>query len=87
LIAWRDELPDGLAHYSADGAFPTLDELCRTFGVSILTAAARFSLLHPAVSTVFVGMRPEAEVRSDVRFFSEPVPDGFWSAIREEFDP
>jgi D-threo-aldose 1-dehydrogenase len=61
------------------------EELCRTFGVPIVTAAARFPFLHPAVSTVLVGMRSGAEVVADTHAFSEAIPDGFWSAILGEF--
>jgi D-threo-aldose 1-dehydrogenase len=62
-----------------------LDELCRDFGVSIMTAATRFPFLHPAVTTVLIGMRSAAEVETDTASFAETIPDGFWSAILDEF--
>ncbi|MDQ1546288.1 MAG: D-threo-aldose 1-dehydrogenase [Actinomycetota bacterium] len=62
-----------------------LDELCRDFGVSIMTAATRFPFLHPAVTTVLIGMRSAAEVETDTASFAETIPDAFWSAILDEF--
>lgn len=67
-------------------AQPRVDELCRTYGVSIVTAATRFPFLHPAVATVLVGMRSAAEVVTDARSIAETIPDGFWPAIMDGFD-
>jgi D-threo-aldose 1-dehydrogenase len=58
---------------------------CRQFGVSLLAAAVQFPLLHPVVSTVLVGMRSEREAVDDIDAFSEPIPDGFWLALRHGF--
>ena len=63
-----------------------LDELCTDFGVSIMTAATRFPFLHPAVTTVLIGTRSAAEVETDTASFAETIPDGFWSAILDEFE-
>jgi D-threo-aldose 1-dehydrogenase len=59
-------------------------EACLRLGVPVLTAALRFPLSHPAVSTALVGMRSAAEVDADARAFSCDIPDGFWPALRAE---
>jgi D-threo-aldose 1-dehydrogenase len=69
-----------------DGSNGRISSVCRRFGVSLLAAAIQFPLLHPAVSAVLVGMRSPSEAVVDIDAFSEPIPDGFWSALREVFD-
>jgi D-threo-aldose 1-dehydrogenase len=74
-----------LYELSLTGPNGRLGKLCRTFGVPLLAAATRFPLLHPAITTVLVGMRSATEVETDVHAFSEPIPDEFWVAILSEF--
>lgn len=63
-----------------------ISDVCRQFGVSLLAAAVQFPHLHPAVRTVLVGMRSQTEAVVDIDAFCEPIPDGFWLALRQEFD-
>lgn len=58
-----------------------LDALCRGFGVPLPAAALQFPLRHRAVRSVAIGARTAEQVRSNVRWFEEPVPDALWRAL------
>jgi D-threo-aldose 1-dehydrogenase len=58
-----------------------LAELCEGFGVPLKAAAVQFPLRHPAVASVLVGCRSEAEVRENAAAFEHPVPDALWTAL------
>jgi D-threo-aldose 1-dehydrogenase len=68
-----------------DGANGRTSSLCRQFGVSLLAAAIQFPLLHPAVCAVLVGIRSQSEAVLDSDASLEPIPDGFWRALHQEF--
>ncbi|MFZ4719711.1 MAG: aldo/keto reductase [Ilumatobacteraceae bacterium] len=55
--------------------------VCAEHGVSLPQAAIRFALRHPAVTTVLFGARSAAEVRDDVGWASDPVPDALWADV------
>jgi D-threo-aldose 1-dehydrogenase len=56
---------------------------CAEFDVPLEAAALQFPLGHPAVVSVLSGMRSPAQVRQNVGWFEQPVPDGLWTALRE----
>lgn len=58
-----------------------LAELCEGFGVALKAAAVQFPLRHPAVASVLVGCRTEAEVRDNAAAFEYPIPDELWAAL------
>lgn len=58
-----------------------LSELCEGFGVPLKSAAVQYPLRHPAVASVLVGCRSEAEVRDNAAAFERPIPDELWSAL------
>lgn len=60
-----------------------LEALCDEFAVSLQAAALQFPLAHPAVATVVAGAASGAESRNIAARFAEPIPAGFWRALRE----
>lgn len=59
-----------------------LRRICTAFDVSPLAAAVQFPLAHPAVTNVVVGARSPEEVADTVSLFNQPVPEGFWAAVK-----
>lgn len=53
-------------------------------GVRLPAVAAQFVLAHPAVASAVLGMRSEAELRSNAELIRTPVPPGVWEALRAE---
>jgi len=58
-----------------------LAAVCERWGVPLKAAALQFPLRHPAVTSVVVGCRSQAEVDEDVRLFGQPIPDGLWAEL------
>ncbi|WP_033279057.1 aldo/keto reductase [Streptomyces sp. NRRL F-525] len=52
-------------------------------GITLRAAALAFCAAHPAVASVLVGARSEAEVRDCAEQFAVDVPAGFWQELRE----
>lgn len=55
-----------------------LEQVCRSYGVELPTAALQFPLREEAVSCVVVGAATPAQVRDNVRRLQEDVPDALW---------
>jgi D-threo-aldose 1-dehydrogenase len=72
------DAPPELLRRAAD-----LRAACAEFDVPLEAAALQFPLGHPAVVSVLSGMRSPAQVRQNVGWFEQPVPDGLWTALRE----
>ncbi len=58
-----------------------LAELCERHNVPLKAAAVQFPLRQPAVASVLVGCRSEAEVRDNAQSFSRHVPDALWEEL------
>ncbi|MER7499541.1 aldo/keto reductase [Nonomuraea pusilla] len=58
-------------------------EICAGFGVPLTAAAIRFPFLHPAVRSVVLGCRSEAEVTGNAESFRVAVPDELWERLAE----
>ncbi len=58
-----------------------LAAVCDDFGVPLPAAAMHFAARHPAVTTLLFGARSPAEVRADVGFATQPLPDDLWPAL------
>lgn len=58
-----------------------LRETCARHGVPLAAAAVQYPLRHPAVKTVLVGCRTEAEVDEDIRLSSLDIPDALWQEL------
>jgi D-threo-aldose 1-dehydrogenase len=56
---------------------------CAAFDVPLEAAALQFPLAHPAVVSVLSGMRSPAQVRQNVGWFEQAIPDALWGALRE----
>jgi D-threo-aldose 1-dehydrogenase len=52
---------------------------CARHGVDLLAAALQFPARHPAVHTVLVGARSDAEVTADADAFRRRLPDALWA--------
>ena len=59
-----------------------LAAVCARHGVPLGVAAMRFPLTHPAVGAVLVGAADAAQVRTNVEWFRQPVPDQLWEEVR-----
>ncbi len=61
-----------------------LEAVCHEHGVSLAAAALQFPLRHPAISSVVVGMRSSDEVRQNIRWIGEVIPEEFWRHLENE---
>jgi D-threo-aldose 1-dehydrogenase len=74
--------PDGQARYDYAPADELVREavrkrrlVCEKYGVPVAAAALRFTLRHPAVTSVVVGARTPLEIRADAGYLSAMVPE------------
>ncbi len=58
-------------------------QVCTAHGVSLTAAALQFALAHPAVTSVLVGARSEAEVHSDATAAAAALPDDLWAELAD----
>lgn len=58
-------------------------DVCREFGVPLPAAAIHFSLGHPAVKTVLLGMNTPAQARQNLEWFSMPIPLALWTRLKQ----
>jgi D-threo-aldose 1-dehydrogenase len=82
--------PDDDSHFNYDRAPASvlafaraLAERCAADGVSLPRAALQFPLHHPAVPTVVVGMRTDAQARGNLGWAAEPLAATTWAALAE----
>ncbi|OON82612.1 aldo/keto reductase [Streptomyces tsukubensis] len=81
----------GGKHFEYQEASPEVIErvervkaVAERFGVSIKAAALQFSLAHPATAAVIPGATRPSRIAEDVAAFGERIPEGFWTALRDE---
>jgi D-threo-aldose 1-dehydrogenase len=55
--------------------------VCGRHGVALPQAALAFPTAHPAVASVLVGMRSEAEVAENTALAARPTPAGLWEEL------
>ena len=60
-----------------------INNICREHGVSMKAAAIQFPLHHGAVASVLMGPRTVAHVTDNVDSFTEQIPDGLWSDLKD----
>lgn len=83
-----DPKPDATYNY-AQAPAELLDRALRMkaaaerHGTTLRAAALAFCAAHPAVASVLVGARSEAEVRDCAEQFAAPVPAAFWQELRD----
>lgn len=58
-----------------------LEQICRTYDVTLAAAALQFPLRHPAVAGVVAGFRSRAEAERGSALMQQPIPAAFWSAV------
>ena len=58
-----------------------LDQLCKEYGVSLLTAAVQYPLRVPPVQAVVPAMSRPQRVNETAMAATEPVPHAFWDAL------
>ncbi len=80
--------PASDARYNYDQAPPELIErarqlaaVCDRHGTTLPAAAIAFALLHPATSSVAIGMRTADQVDSNVERYQEVVPKDLWADL------
>ncbi|CAO3440812.1 aldo/keto reductase [Azospirillum endophyticum] len=61
-----------------------IETVCRVHGVPLATAALRFALGHPAVSSVVLGAVTADEVRRNLAAVAADVPAALWSDLKGE---
>lgn len=61
-----------------------IEAVCGRHGVRLATAALRFPLGHPQVTTIIPGARSPEEVAENRGIFEAPVPAGFWAELKHE---
>jgi D-threo-aldose 1-dehydrogenase len=61
-----------------------LEVVCREHGVPLQAAAMQFVTAHPAVASLIVGARSQAQMAQNVRWFEAPIPQAFWDAVKRE---
>lgn len=62
-----------------------IQAICDRHGVPLRTAALRFSLRNPDVTSLVIGMGAEGEVDENLRALNEPIPVELWDELDEEY--
>jgi D-threo-aldose 1-dehydrogenase len=60
-----------------------LAEVCAAFEVELPHAAVQFTMRHPLVTSVAVGIGRTRHVAPNVRWANEQVPEELWPALVE----
>lgn len=61
-----------------------MEEITKSYGVQLRTAALNFPFGHPAVATVLAGARSTAEATDAAAAMRHPIPGQLWRQLREE---
>ncbi len=57
---------------------------CERYGVPLPAAAIAFTLGHPAIASIVLGMRDPAQVAEDLAYASAVIPDALWSDLAND---
>ncbi|HSF16050.1 MAG TPA: aldo/keto reductase [Vicinamibacteria bacterium] len=60
-----------------------LESVAVRHAVPLKAAALQFPAAHPAIACVLAGARSASEVEENVKMMSLPIPEGFWTELRE----
>jgi D-threo-aldose 1-dehydrogenase len=71
-----DRAPAGVVAFAR-----ALAARCVAAGTTLPQAALQFPLQHPAVPTIVVGMRTEAQAQGSLAWAAEPLPASTWEAL------
>ena len=61
-----------------------LKVLCREHGIELKAAAIQLALAHSVVTGAVLGARAPAEIEESVTLAAQPIPVGFWHALRRQ---
>ena len=61
-----------------------LQAVCRRYDVPLAAAALQFPQRNPAVACVVIGAASPDEVRQNVSWYEQAIPDELWTALAEE---
>jgi D-threo-aldose 1-dehydrogenase len=61
-----------------------MEAACRRHGVPLGAAALQFTLAQPAVVTAVCGYRSRAEVDTNLRWSTQPIPAALWDDLKAE---
>ncbi len=61
-----------------------IEAVCERHGVPLAAAAIQFTLGHPKVSTVCLGMAKAERVRHNVELIRRPIPAALWDELKHE---
>lgn len=83
--------PSGASKYNYENApaeirarAQELWDVCESYGVSPQAAAVQFPAAHPAMASTIVGARSPEEVADILRWRTESVPAGLWTALKKD---
>ena len=60
-----------------------LQRACDEFGVSLPAAALQFPMAHPAVVSCVVGTRTATQLKLNLEWFEQSIPEAFWRSLRD----
>ena len=61
-----------------------IEEVCRTHGVPLPSAALQFPLAHPAVVSIIPGAARASEVTQNIASLGLPIPSAFWLDLKNQ---
>lgn len=61
-----------------------VEAICRRHGVSLGAAALQFPLAHPQVVSVIPGPNSPEQMRRNIAFMNESIPDDLWAELKHE---
>jgi len=61
-----------------------IEAVCRRHQVDLMTAALKFPLAHPRLSSIVVGALQPAEVSDNIARLAATIPAEFWRELKEE---
>lgn len=59
-----------------------IEGVCKEFNVPLPAAALQFVVAHPAIVSFIAGTRTVEQLEQNLTWFSQPVPDDFWHALK-----
>ena len=86
LLSRQEIAPDARFEYDTAPAdvlalAHTVAGLCASYGVELPEAAIQFPIRHPAVASVVIGARDQAQVEQSLARASRPIPPQLWSDV------
>ncbi len=61
-----------------------LEAVCREFSVPLPAAAIQFPMRHPATGNVVIGAKTATQVKQNVAWFEQDIPQAFWTSLEDK---